>query len=530
MVRSFILCGSSDIWYDELFSMEFSGSEVGELIGLTAKDVHPPLYYILVRGVTLLFKSLGLAGAGKLSIVSVAKITSIIPFVFIMVYSLTAIRKIFSFATSGIFSFAVVTMPGLPEYTTEIRMYSFALFFVTAALIHAYNLYASMIKKTDGKWDYLNSTALFAYSAAAAYTHYYAAMAVGIIYIMLMTTMISTFVKVLKLKKAGASEVSVKYRPFVLAINAGNFTVITYIFWVSSLFSQMTAVKGNYWIQPVGPRTVLSCMKYMFLGYFTNTKFGMILAILIILLIVGSKALPVANIILKKEEADLNLKFELLAITVLPIVVLMGIIASMIFRPVFVSRYMVPSYGVFWLSVAAGIGRKLKEKPGKNMICTALLLALILVVGCVDFKAFIGNEEYRQVNMKKTEELFASIDKDTVIISNFDHVQALLSYYLNEKADAASHAGADKVDYRIYLYEAEAEPLIAKTVPGLDTVKDPAQIRDLLDAGKKVLFLGSFNSREVLIDEWNKEYGITSENKGSYLMERYWFDVFELGL
>ena len=45
-------------------------------------------------------------------------------------------------------------------------------------------------------------------------------------------------------------------------------------------------------------------------------------------------------------------------------------------------------------------------------------------------------------------------------------------------------------------------------------------------AGKDVLFLGSFNAREVILQEWNDEYSITSENEGSYLMERYWFDVF----
>ena len=82
--------------------------------------------------------------------------------------------------------------------------------------------------------------------------------------------------------------------------------------------------------------------------------------------------------------------------------------------------------------------------------------------------------------------------------------------------------------YKVYLYEAEPEALIKETVPGLETIDDPIDIANYLDAGKEVLFLGSFNSREDILREWNEQYQITSVNEGSYLMERYWFDVFKL--
>ena len=147
---------------------------------------------------------------------------------------------------------------------------------------------------------------------------------------------------------------------------------------------------------------------------------------------------------------------------------------------------------------------------------------LIAIVGCVDFKGFIGNEEYRQVNMEKTLDLFSEIDSDTLIISNFDHVQALLAYYLNEDTTDDEH--------KIYLYYGQPEALVDEMLTGLYTIEDSVDVENYLLSGKRVLFLGSFNSREAILDEWNKEYGITYENLGSYLMERYWFDVFELSL
>lgn len=46
---SVILSFSRDIWYDELFSMGLAVQPLGELISITARDVHPPLYYMIVK-------------------------------------------------------------------------------------------------------------------------------------------------------------------------------------------------------------------------------------------------------------------------------------------------------------------------------------------------------------------------------------------------------------------------------------------------------------------------------------------------
>ena len=46
---SVFLCFSSDIWYDELFTMGLADQPLGKLISITARDVHPPLYYMIVK-------------------------------------------------------------------------------------------------------------------------------------------------------------------------------------------------------------------------------------------------------------------------------------------------------------------------------------------------------------------------------------------------------------------------------------------------------------------------------------------------
>ena len=519
LIRSIMVSLTTDIWYDELFTMEFATRPVKELISLTARDVHPPFYYMIVRFFILLGTSLGFVGdsATQLGAESVAKIVSVLPFFILMIYAATTIRKRFGLLTAGMFSFAIITVPQMPEYTTEIRMYSWAILFVTAAMLHGFDLLDHILGKRGQGWDIPDGIMLWLYTTAAAYTHYYAAFCIGIIYGILVVWMLVYYIRVAGKKTEG----KISLKAAATLIVALNLTIASYIPWVSALMSQVSAVKANYWIQPVGLRSIGSAMKYLFKGYFDNYTLAVITAVIMVILITFLFVRTLLRAIRGKELKD---ALTLFSLSVLPLVLIMGLVASVLLRPVFVNRYLIPAYGCFWLAVSSmvsfEIDRVYKREKGElyGKIAGVLLAALIIQVGAIDFKVFIGNEKYRMENIEKTLDMLQGVSSDTIIISNFEHVQGLLSYYLN-KGDE---------DYKVYLYGAEPEALIKETVPGLETIEDPIDIANYLDAGKKVLFLGSFNSREVILQEWNDEYSITSENEGSYLMERYWFDVFRL--
>jgi hypothetical protein len=519
LLRSVILSYSTDIWYDELFTMEFSKRPVPELIGLTARDVHPPFYYMIVRFFVTLCESMGIvkSAQGHFTVETIAKMVSVLPFFILIIYAATTIRKHFGGLAAGMFSFAIITMPQMPEYTTEIRMYSWSILFVTGAMLHGFGLLRTILGKNDKTWDLPDGIMLWLYTTAAAYTHYYAAFCIGIIYGILVIWMLVHYVRVAGKKTSD----SISLKAAATLIVAMNLTIASYIPWVSVVLSQVGAVKANYWIQPVGIRSIGSAIKHLLKGYFNNDIVATLIAVALFVLIAYLLIMTIIRTIKGKELSD---ALTLFSFAVLPLVVMTGLIASALIRPVFVNRYMLPAYGCFWLSVSIMASRGIEEifekKPGTKLAEAAgvVLSALILIVGCVDYNHFVGNEEYRTVNMEKTIELFDSLSSDTIIISNFDQVQGLLSYYLN-KGDE---------EFKVYLYQEEPEVLIKETVPGLETIDDPIDIANYLEAGKKVLFLGSFNSREDILADWNEEYGITSENQGSYLMERYWFDVFRL--
>ena len=162
-VFSLSLCGSEDIWYDELFTMSFVRQPVGRLLELAAQDVHPPLYYLIVKAVLECVRLVRPA----VNEVAAAKIVSVLPYLGLLAYSAVLVRKRDGWLCAGLLPFCLLSMPQLSNYTTEIRMYGWALFFLTAAFP------ACAGDPFDRKEAALGG--FWLYGICAAYTHYFAA-------------------------------------------------------------------------------------------------------------------------------------------------------------------------------------------------------------------------------------------------------------------------------------------------------------------------------------------------------------------
>lgn len=527
---SMFLCFSPDIWYDELFSIEFAIRPVSEMINLTAADVHPPLYYIIVHYAieigSSIARAVGFSGGlgsefGTMYIqVLSAKLSCIVPYVILYIYGITCIRKRHGILAGGLFSAALIAMPNLADYTVEIRMYSWLILFVTAMCISAKPFITGdangrMVRGLDIK----RAFPVFIYGLLACYTQYYAAVAVAAVY---------AFLVVYSIRK------NVWQLGIVFIIM--NLTFICYLPWVSVVFSQAGTVSENYWIQPLTWRSLGGIAKYLVLPSFTNVMVGYVFAGILVIMILLAIFLGHKNV---------YMWFLFAPITG---IVIAGFVASILIRPVFVYRYMMPGMGAFWYGIIMVLfsdrksgatveadkdatkisgaskadGDKKKAFGGILTIAVPAFVIIMAVVIIRDFWAFRGNELYKRVNMAETGRLFTELkaEDDIAIITNFDHVNGLISYYLNQSGK----------EIPVYLYGAQPEALIENMIKGVSQIEDAADIRQLIENGKHVLFLGSFNSREDIVADWESNYGIANENKGSYLMERYWFDVFDLSL
>lgn len=485
---SVYLCFSGDIWYDELFTMGLANQSLGGLISITAADVHPPLYYMIVK----LFLMIGTAFFGSVNQVVAAKLVSTLPFLLCMIYAIVKVRKHFGMLPAGLFCFLLPSMPKLADYTVEIRMYGFALFFILAGMLHAYEITLDFRKKS-----YVNWIALTFYALAACYTHYFACVAACMIYV---------YVLITALVNHQGKQIT---KPFLIS---GLICAAGYLPWLSTaVVSQVGTVKDNYWIQPLSLRTLGGCVKFLFWPALGNDVLNMAAAVLLL----GFYAFLLIIFLRKQRYDEKKTFFVLGSLGCLAGIVLFGFAASALVRPVFVYRYMLPAMGLFWLAFALLVAG-LKERK----VIMIPLLFLLVLTGMRNYRSFYGEEMWKRVQMQKTQEALSGIEKDALLICNFNQVQAVVSSYLPNES---------------LLWYGEPEELIVRMYPQNNSLvegefTDEAgieRLRELLMTGQPVWFLGSGNAREEILAKWEKE-GIAVQETDSVLLERYWFNLYRL--
>ena len=593
-ILSFFVClfqaFGQDIWFDEVFSVNFIQHSYKEIAALTGKDVHPPLYYWYLK----LFHDIGKVLVPAASSIVLCKLASMLPFVGIFVYTLTAIRKNFGLHTAGLFWFLIMTMPQISNYTVEIRMYSLALFFITAAFVHSCELVrafpaqgvseaertaepgvaagteetaepgvaagteetaepeaagsevTSRAVLTSGSvtgenglikgWKRNKHWLLFwVYGILTAYTQYYACVAVIAIYIALFVFFV---VKAHKgktektsCKKTHIYKEQLKEQEAILTkapvkgwkaehtteqetgriagkcigkvLLCAGLSVLAYLPWLPFFFSQVRTVSSSYWIQPLTWKSIFGCMKYIFLPVSYAVKKNYVLACVMILLF-GAAFLY--SFLMKRKDARGRF-FLLTGLWIAVFTTLIGFVCSILNRPIFVYRYLIPCLGAMWLVAAVVLWDFIEKNWG------ILLFVPFLLSGYSNMQGFYGEENKKIVEMKATQSFLADFPKDAAVLCNFNHVQAVTACYLKDSNE-------------IWLYGSNPEDLIAELLPQCRGLEDTTELLQLVKE-RDVYFFGSFNSREELLKEWETE-GIAYTEEGTYLLERYYFNVYHL--
>lgn len=593
-ILSFFVClfqaFGQDIWFDEVFSVNFIQHSYKEIAALTGKDVHPPLYYWYLK----LFHDIGKVLVPAASSIVLCKLASMLPFVGIFVYTLTAIRKNFGLHVAGLFWFLIMTMPQISNYTVEIRMYSLALFFITAAFVHSCELVrafpaqgvseaertaepgaaagteetaepgvaagteetaepeAAGSEVTSGavlasrsvtgengliKWWKKNKHWLlfWVYGILTAYTQYYACVAVIAIYIALFVFFV---VKAHKgktektsCKKTHIYKEQLKEQEAILTkapvkgwkaehtteqetgriagkcigkvLLCAGLSVLAYLPWLPFFFSQVRTVSSSYWIQPLTWKSIFGCMKYIFLPVSYAVKKNYVLACVMILFF-GAAFLY--SFLMKRKDARGRF-FLLTGLWIAVFTTLIGFVCSILNRPIFVYRYLIPCLGAMWLVAAVVLWDFIEKNWG------ILLFVPFLLSGYSNMQGFYGEENKKIVEMKATQSFLADFPKDAVVLCNFNHVQAVTACYLKDSNE-------------IWLYGSNPEDLIAELLPQCRGLEDTTELLQLVKE-RDVYFFGSFNSREELLKEWETE-GIAYTEEGTYLLERYYFNVYHL--
>lgn len=162
-----LLLGGKYIWADEAYTFAILRHSYSEMCHITAGDVHPPLYYILLK---FFIQPFGYSQAA-------AKVFSIVPYLMILIMGGIQTKKLFGKKVSFLFMGLFLLFPALLQYAVEIRMYSLAALFVFLCGVYAYRCY---------EINHLSDWCILLISGiGACYTHYFAMVSVGIIYLLL---------------------------------------------------------------------------------------------------------------------------------------------------------------------------------------------------------------------------------------------------------------------------------------------------------------------------------------------------------
>ncbi|MGE8483801.1 MAG: glycosyltransferase family 39 protein [Pseudomonas sp.] len=212
------------IWYDEAYSILLAEGSPAYIWATTARDVHPPLYYVLLHYWMVLF------GHGVLSARSLSALADVGTLLLgIKLMSLLATRR-----ATWTAALLLAWLPISVRYSQEVRMYTLLGFWLMGATVALVCWLRAMDQKRFPILYVLLMTAAF-------YTHYFAALCVLVHWLF--------WWRVRKVQG------TVSARAWILANSA---IVVLYLPWAPPLISQLLRMDGLEWIPPLTWPTVLT--------------------------------------------------------------------------------------------------------------------------------------------------------------------------------------------------------------------------------------------------------------------------------
>lgn len=378
---------SHNIWTDEAFTVELLKRDISGIIQGTAIDVHPPLYYIIAKIFITLLPNTRF----------VLKLVSIVPMMIMMIVGSRMIEKLFSIRAAILYVLTIGSIPCVTEYVTQLRMYSWAMCFITFMALNSYAWYI------EDNMFYLMWIVICAVSAA--YTHYFAFASALWIYGFLFLSIAITKRKLLA-------------KWLVAVVISG----LAYLPWVAALASQLGSVSEDYWIENITWKTVKEFLPFLFK---TDVPGSDVIWVAIILI-------SVVAVVIHSGTDKSNLIFILLCIAVPICTTITGVVASYIIRPVFIIRYTVPCMGLVAIAIAIGIDSLIPRDKAQK---TAIVFTALFFI--MSFLTVIRNGywlEYKWCKTYDTERFFSeNLGEDDVIAYNYSKYDFVYACYWDEE-------------------------------------------------------------------------------------------------
>ena len=393
------------IWFDEAYSSYLTRFDVGQIWNLTAADVHPPLYYFILKCWAHMF------GHADFAMRTLSAVLGAVAILFAFLW----LKYKYGLKAAMLGGLLLSISPAFVRYGQEMRMYT-----MVAAIVFASTYFLQLAVDNGRKIWWIIYAILV---AAGMWTHYFAAFAFCAHLIYLFKLYGKSFWK------------KHIWVPYLLA-------VALYLPWIPSLFLQaVTVEKSGFWIPSIGADTIAN--------YFGETMFYLkaeeIRNWLLVLALIIFLATSYFAVRYHKRMK------MLLSLAILPLVIL-TILSLPPLSPMFISRYVL--YAMMALPMIAGVGlvmltndlaakaarRKkvhLMQRPAIAGFCIMTVLIGGSVVGLYAVYAK-GNYNMSTDTKSASKDLFDTVlemdnGKNLPIISNSEWLYYDMAAYTSEE-------------------------------------------------------------------------------------------------
>lgn len=401
-----------NVWYDTIFSFRLAQLPLTEFFIEGVNDVHPLLYYFIFKVFINVFEIFNVN-----NVVLIGKFVSLLPVYLLVILGILKIKKRFGLLTCGIFTFCIISMPFIPKFMLELRMYSWALFFVTSALIYVIEI----IHENKLKYWLI----LILLTVCGANTHYFAALSLFCLYFIFLIYIIFKNRNLVK--------------NYVLCIIS---SIVLYSFWIPYLLKQFAFGQKSFWVELLS----LDGLKELFYIFSPTFHDYPIFACLLLFALL---TLFIYSLYNRKE----NMEFAYIAIATFILVIMGTVIFSLFVFPLFNIRFLFPVFGCLWVGVAILLGMV------KNKKLFILILLILIFIGsvCVLNQVNVEHSKYESTVFSNQTIQNIISPNDTIIYTDsmcyiyfsaysLKNSNNILAHDLNELKDCISK---DKNSYLI---------------------------------------------------------------------------------
>ena len=367
------------LWLDESLSMRWSALPFFEMMERLIRDVHPPLFYIILKGFLILDPNN----------LIMAKVFIVIGYAFTIIPVSYFLKKHLGKAPMFFFTLCLTSLPMMLIKIVEVRMYTWTMCFIVLTAIYAYK-----IMKNASTKDWI----LFVvFALATAYTHYF-----GLITMFFFYPMILLYFVVEK-----------KWNNVKHWFIFSGITVVGYLPWLPIALEQVSGVNSNYWIEQY---SIMSYLK----GLFRIEAFPHSTKIYCAIVFFAVAYLFICMLIKKRIEY-----FWAFACTV-PFIgtFAFGYLYGEFVKPILMDRYLLLPLCLMILGISL-VARDL-NKYIVGVVC--LFFAVMLLLNY----PIVFDKEYNTYTEKTLQFFEDNIEPDSYVVFNRGELNTVIQFYRDD--------------------------------------------------------------------------------------------------